>query len=192
MKTKSKFSMILIFLFLGSMSGFSQVNADFDKSIDFTKYKTYSFAGWQKDSDKLLNDLDKTRMLDAFAAEFKSRNITYVKDNADMVVTLYLVIDNKTSTTAYTNYTGGVGMGAAGWGWGMGAGVGMGSSTTSYSEDDYQEGTLVVDAYDGSSKKLIWQGTSQSVVQKKASKRDKTIPKKVGALMKKYPVKPTK
>ncbi len=192
MKTKSKFSMILIFLFLGSISGFSQVNADFDKSIDFTKYKTYSFAGWQKDSDKLLNDLDKTRMLDAFAAEFKSRNITYVKDNADMVVTLYLVIDNKTSTTAYTNYTGGVGMGAAGWGWGMGAGVGMGSSTTSYSEDDYQEGTLVVDAYDGSSKKLIWQGTSQSVVQKKASKRDKTIPKKVSALMKKYPVKPLK
>lgn len=192
MKTSSKLSMILIFLILVSLNGFSQVTADYDKSVDFTKFKTYSFAGWQKDSGKLLNDLDSKRLLDAFVAEFKSRNLTLVKDNADLVVTLYLVIDNKTSTTAYTDYTGGVGM-RAGLGWGMGVGaVGMGSSTTTYSEDDYQEGTLVVDAYDATTKKLQWQGVSQSVVQKNASKRDKTIPKKVKSLMKKYPVAPAK
>lgn len=192
MKTKSKISIILIFLILASMSGFSQVTADYDKSVDFTKFKTYSFAGWQKNSDKLLNDLDKKRLLDAFAAEFKSRGLTLVKDNADLIVTLFLVIDNKTSTTAYTNYTGTVGM-RAGYGWGMGVGgVGMGSSTTTYSENDYQEGTLVADAYDSSTKKLLWQGVSQSVIQKNASKRDKTIPKRVSKLMKKYPVDPAK
>jgi hypothetical protein len=177
---------------LGYSSAFSQVTVDFDKTVDFTKYKTFSFAGWQKDSDKALNDLDKKRLLDAFKEEFVSRGLEIQAENADAVVTLYLVIDNKTSTTVYTDFNGGMGLGM-GRGWGMGlGGAGLGSATTTYSENDYKEGTLVVDVYDVSSKNLIWQGTSQSTIQEKASKRDKTIPKKVGKLMNKYPVKPIK
>lgn len=74
-----------------------------------------------------------------------------------------------------------MGMGAGAWGWGNG------SSTTTYSEYDYQEGTLVADLYDAGSKKLVWQGVSQSTIGK-ASKRDKTIAKKVKKLMGKYPL----
>ena len=58
---------------------------------------------------------------------------------------------DKTSTTAYTNYTGGMGYGR-----GMGWGMGMGSASTSYSEEDYKEGTIVIDFYDEQSKKLIF------------------------------------
>ena len=131
-------------------------------------------------------------MRNAFQEEFAARNMKISSDNADAVVTLYLVVDNKTSTTAYTNYTGGMGYGA-GRGWGMGVGgMGFGSSTTTYSENDYKQGTLVVDVYDASTSKLIWQGISQSTVQEKASKRDKSIPKKVSKLMKKYPIDPVK
>ena len=187
------FTSLVVFLFAYNLS-FAQVNSDYDKSTDFSKYKTYTFAGWQKNSDQLLNDLDKKRVLEAFKAEFASRNMTLVTENGDAAVSLYLVIDNKTSTTAYTNYTGGMGYGAGmGRGWGMGVGgVGIGSSTTTYSNDDYKEGTLVVDLYDATSKNLIWQGTLQSVISDKASKRDKTIPKKVGKLMGKFPVDASK
>ena len=184
-------TLIAISLFVFN-SGLAQVSADYDKSVDFSKYQTYSFAGWQDDSDKLLNDIDKDRMRNAFQEEFAARNMKISNDNADAVVTLYLVVDNKTSTTAYTNYTGGMGYGA-GRGWGMGVGgMGFGSATTTYSENDYKQGTLVVDVYDASSKKLIWQGISQSTVQENASKRDKSIPKKVSKLMKKYPIDPVK
>ena len=169
-------------------TAFSQVNSDYDKSVDFTKYKTFSFLGWQKESGKQLNDLDKQRLRDAFKSEFAQRDMTIVTDNADALVTLYLVVDDKTSTTAYTDYTGGLGM-VRGVGWGMGVGgMGFGSSTTTYSEDDYKEGTFVMDIYDGTTKKLIWQATYQGIVQEKASKRDKTIPKNVAKMMKKYPV----
>ena len=187
------FTSLVVFLFAYNLS-FAQVNSDYDKSTDFSKYKTYTFAGWQKNSDQLLNDLDKKRVLEAFKAEFASRNMTLVTENGDAAVSLYLVIDNKTSTTAYTNYTGGMGYGAGmGRGWGMGVGgVGIGSSTTTYSNDDYKEGTLVVDLYDATSKTLIWQGTLQSVISDKASKRDKTIPKKIGKLMGKFPVDASK
>lgn len=188
MKKLVKIQLAILIAIFFSATSFAQVTSDYDKSIDFTKYKTYAFAGWQKGSDKILNDLDKGRLQDAFKEEFSKRNMTLVTENPDAYVTLYLVIDNKTSTTAYTDYNGGMGMGVRGaaWGWGMG------SSTTTYSEDDYKEGTLVVDVYDGTTKKLAWQGTSQSTVQAKASKREKTIPKKVSKLMAKYPIEAEK
>lgn len=192
MKSLLKVSFVFVLIVMFLSSAFSQVTADFDKSTDFSKYKTFSFAGWQKDSDQLMNDIDKKTLRTAFENEFSARGLNIVTDNADAVVSLYFVIDNKTSTTAYTNYTGGMGYGV-GMGWGMGVGgVGMGTASTTYSEDDYQVGTMVVDVYDVSSKTLIWQGTSQSTIQEKASKRGKTIPKKVAKLMDKYPVKPVK
>lgn len=68
----------------------------------------------------------------------------------------------------------------------------MGTATTTYSENDYVEGTLVVDLYDGSSKGLIWQGILTTIVKTKPEKREKSIPKNINKLMAKYPVAPAK
>ena len=95
-------------LFL-SFSAASQVSYDSDKSADFSKYKTFSFLGWQKDSGKQINDLDKQRLQEAFTKEFNSRGMQYVKENGQMAVALYLVVDAKQSVTSYTDYTGGLG-----------------------------------------------------------------------------------
>ncbi|SFU02173.1 protein of unknown function [Algoriphagus locisalis] len=192
MKNLSKQVMMGAMMMLFSTLGFAQVKSDYDKEADFTAYETYSFQGWQKDSDKQLNEFDKKRILDALKAEFDSRGLSLVESGADAEVALYLVLDQKTSTTAYTDFMGGMGYGPR-WGWGMGVGgMGMASATTTYNEDDYTEGTLVVDMYDESGKKLIWQGVLTSVVQEKPEKREKTIPKKIKKLMKEYPVDPMK
>jgi hypothetical protein len=111
-KLTKMMALIMTLLITGTV--FSQASSDYDKTVDFTKFKTYSFGGWQKDSDKLLNDLDKNRIHEAFEAEFKARGMTYAESNADMVVTLFLVVDQKTITTAYTNYNGGRGYGGYG------------------------------------------------------------------------------
>ncbi|WP_057938903.1 DUF4136 domain-containing protein [Algoriphagus resistens] len=191
MKNLSKQLMLGALLMLFSVVGFAQVKSDYDKEADFTVYKTYSFQGWQKDSDKQLNEFDKKRILDALKAEFDARGMTLVESDADAEVALYLVLDSKSSTTAYTNFVGGMGYGPR-WGWGMGVGgMGMATATTTYNEDDYTEGTLVVDMYDSTGKKLVWQGVMTSVVQEKPEKRDKTIPKKIKKLMKEYPVEPS-
>lgn len=168
----------------------AQITFDFDKDADFSTYKTYSFGGWQEDSGKLINDIDKKRILQSFKSELLKRGMDYQLAEADVVITLFLVVDQKTSTTAYTDYNGGMGMGYGygmgyhrpGWGWGMGY------STTSYSEKDYNVGTFVVDLYDAKSKKLVWQVVNQKTINQNASKRGKTIPKGVAKMMKKYPV----
>lgn len=163
-----------------------KVTIDLDESVDFSQYKSFQFLGWQNESDKVLNEFDKERMRHAFANEFKSRNLEKKDDGADMAVSLYIVVTQETSTTAYTNYHGGTGYryGRRGRGWGNGY------STTSYSENDYLQGTLVIDVFDAKSKELIWQGVATGTVQEKPEKREKSIPKSVKKLMKKFPIKP--
>lgn len=188
MKNKIFLKLTMVVLCLATTNVFAQVKSDFDKNTDFSKYKTYVFDGWQKNSDQKLNDFDKKRILEALKAEFDTRGLTLVDNNADAHIALYIVLDKKTSTTAYTNYMGGLGYGPR-WGWGMG-GMGMGTATTTYSDNDYIEGTLVVDMYDSSDKKLVWQGVLTTDVNEKPEKRDKTVPKKIKKLMKKFPVSP--
>ena len=181
---------LLAFALLSTQVNAQKITTDFDKDADFTKYKSLTFLGWQQGSEKLLNDLDKERMRNAFVTEFKARSMEKGGEDADLAITLYLVLEQKTSTTAYTNYYGGAGSygryGRGGWGWGNGA------SNTTYTESDYIKGTLVMDVYDNSTNQLIWQGVASGTVKENPKKRDKSIPKTVGKLMKKFPIQPVK
>jgi hypothetical protein len=190
MKTDHKLSIALFTFVLLANIAFAQVKSDYDKTVDFTKYKTFTFMGWAENSDKILNDLDKKRLLEAFRDELAARGLTKDDANPDVAITLYVVVEQKTSTTAYTNYNGGMGYGYGRWGWG--GGFGMGSATTTYSEDDYLEGTVVIDFYDNGTKNLVWQGILTKTVTENPKKREKTIPKSVNKLMYQYPVKPVK
>ena len=97
-----------------------KVTSDVDKETDFSQYKTFSFLGWQKDSDKILNDFDKNRMREAFKTEFQKRNLKYQESGGDMTISLFLVVSQERSVTAYTNHYGGGGYGRYrryGYGW---------------------------------------------------------------------------
>ena len=184
-----------LILLSGNLLLAQSVKVDYDRTVDFNNFKTFTFKGWEKNSDQQLNDLDKDRIQKAFGVELTDRGITESSSDHAMAITLYIVTQEKTSTTAYTNYTGGMGYGRAGWGWGggygVGVGMGMGSSTTTYSQSDYEVGTLVINFYDEANKKLIWQGTLQGTVKSNPKKREKSIPKSIAKLMSKYPIKPT-
>jgi hypothetical protein len=110
-------------------------------------------------------------------------------EDADLAITLYLVLEQKTSTTAYTNYYGGRGYGRysrGSWGWVNGY------ANTTYSESDYIKGTLVIDVYDNSTNQLIWQAVASGTVKENPKKRDKGIPKLAAKMLKKIHVKPPK
>ena len=163
-----------------------KVVTDMDTNTDFSKYSTYSFLGWQDDSDRILNDMDRQRLRDAFINEFDRRGLKAVPENGDMEISLFIVVDQKTSVTAYTNYYGG----RYGGYYRYGGGWGMGYANTTYQESDYMEGTLVMDVFDGESKKQVWQGIATKTVSENPQKRDKTIPASISSLMRKFPVQP--
>jgi len=182
---KTHIILVAIFFIATSCSSV-RVTTDLDKATDFSQYKTASFLGWQEDIDKLLNEFDKERVQKALEAEMDKRNINIVDENGDMVVSVFLVVDQKTSTTAYTSHFGGAGYGYGGFrgGWGMG------SSSTTFTESDYLQGTMVVDVFDQQSKGLIWEGVGVGTIHEKPEKREKRVPKTIAAIFKDFPIPP--
>jgi len=183
---------LLSIVFLGACSSLT-VKSDYDKEADFSKYKTFEYYGWAEDSDKILNRFEKERIEKAFGDEFRKRGLEYVENNGDMVVSLFVVAEQKTSTTAHTNHynMGGYGYGGFGYYGGYG-GMGMGTSTTTYSEQDYTVGTLVVDVFDKAEKKLIWQSVGQKTVDENPNNNEKNTVRVAAAIMKPFPIEPIK
>lgn len=181
----------LLFLILFSSCSSIKVVTDYDKSVDFTQYKTFEYYGWADESDKILNRFDRERIEQAFGQEFASRGLKYVKEGGDLIVTLFIVVEQKTQQSASTTYQGGYGYYGRYYGYGPGYGWGPTYSTTTISEYDYKVGTLVVDVFDAKDKKLIWEGIGTGTVDDNPNNRDRNIPKAVKAIMAKYPVQPT-
>ena len=153
--------------------------SDYDKEVDFTQYKTIEYLGWSKGSEALLNDLEKERIETAFAGEFTKRDLEIVEDNADLVVSLFLVLDQKTTRTAYTNHYGG----------GFYRGYyGYGNSTTTIHDYDYTARTLIIDVFDAKTKRLVWQGIGKGTVDENPQTAEKRIPQTVAKIMEKFPI----
>jgi len=180
-------------LLLNACSGIKVV-ADVDPTIDWSKFSTYEYFGWAEESDKILTRFDKERIENAFGSEFSKRGLEYVEEGGDLIVTLFIVVEEKTSKTATTTSMGGGYGGYYGgyYGYGPGYGWGGGHSTTTIQEYDYRVGTLVCDIFDANLKELIWEGIGTKTITEDPAKREKNIPKSVQAIMTKFPVPPKK
>ena len=154
-------------------TGFAQhVQTDFDHQANFARYKTYS---WQE--IKPGASLWDARIKNAVNAQLETKGLAQVADGGDIAI-----VALKTSQTQRTLQTFYDGLGG-GWRWrGFG---GFGESTTT--EQDYKEGTLVIDLYDAKTKQLIWRGSTESVVSDKAEKNEKNLDKGVAKMFKNFP-----
>ncbi len=170
---------------LSSCSGIKVVS-DLDKTVDFTQYRSLEYFGWTEKSDQILNRFDKGRIEEAFGNEFRNRGIEIVEDGqGDMIVSLYIVTEQKTQTTAHTSSMGGYG---GYYGYGPGYGWGGGHSTTTFSEYDYVDGTLIISVYDAEKKELVWEAVGKGTINENPQKREANTAKAAALMMKDYPI----
>jgi hypothetical protein len=148
------------------------VQTDFDHKANFTQYKTYS---WQE--IKPADSLWDARIKDAVDAQLAAKGWTQVQSGGDVaIVAIKTTQTQRTLQTFYDGFGGG-------WRWrGFG---GMGESTTT--EQDYKEGTLVVDLYDAKTKQLVWRGSAEDTVSDKAAKNEKNLDKAAAKMFKDFP-----
>ena len=184
-----RFALIAIVAVFAAACSSTKITSDYDKTVDFTQYKTAEYYGWEENSNKILTRFDQERIEKAFGEEFQKRNIKFVEQGkGDIVVSLYIVTEQKQQTTATTT---GVGGGYGGYyGYGPGYGWGGGMSTTTYNTYDYTVGTLLISVYDAKEKKLVWQTRADGEVEENPEAREKSIPYMAAKMMAKYPVKP--
>ncbi len=156
-------------------SAFAQkVQTDFDHQANFSQYKTYS---WQE--IKPANSLWDARIKNAVAAQLAAKGWTQVPSGGDVaVVAIKTTQTQRTLQTFYDGFGGG-------WGWRRFGGAGFGDATTT--EQDYKEGTLVIDLYDAKTKKLIWRGSAQDTLSDKAAQNEKNLDKGVAKMFKAFP-----
>ena len=191
---KKTFIVILTLFSVVFMSACSNIKvvSDKDDSVDFTQFKTFEYYGWAKDSDKLLNPFDKERIEQAFGKELAARGLTRVEKGSggDLIITLYVVTEQKKRITATTTGMGGgyYGYGYRYRGYGPSYGWAGGSARTVYNEQDYVVGTLIIAMYNAKEKKLIWESSGQATLKESTEGRKEQILEGVAAMMEAYPV----
>lgn len=181
-------ALILVF---GSCKTMKVVN-DFDPKVNFSKFKTYNVLAWDRDNAALINEFDKKRILNAIHAEMQARGYKKVSSSSDISVSVFIILNQKEQTTAYANHYSGYGYygGFGYYGFGLGYNTGMG--TTTYHTEEYTVGTLIIDMFDNSTKKLMWQGIGKGTIKENRKHRDENIPKVIAKILEPYPIKPAK
>jgi hypothetical protein len=171
---------------------------DVDRSVDFSQYKTLEFYGWT-DGDVFGSMFTKKLIENAFKDEFEKRGIKAVKKGeGDMIISLYIVTEKRTETYTQTNasYAGGGGYGGFGYGgyYGYGPGYGWGPSyvytSATTGRKEYNDGTLIISAYDAKNEALIWETVAMKTINKTSQTPDVDIKMAIKKIMKTYPVKP--
>src|SRR6202030_2860200 len=163
MKVKNVvFLLIGMLLFAGKASA-QQVKTDYDRSANFTQYKTYS---WEQVKTK--DALDAGRIKSAVNAVLATKGWTQVDSGGDVsIVAMEITQHQQTLNTFYD------GMGG-GWGWRrFGGGFGEATTTT----ETYKVGTVVVDLFDAKTKTLIWRGSSSDTLSNNSDKNIKNLDK---------------
>ncbi len=167
-----------------------KVTNHWDRDVDFKSFKTFSFYPWDKHNDEIVNEWDKKTILESIKEEMTRRGYKYVEEGGDLVVSVFVIIENKTSYQAYTNHYGyyGGGWGYYSPGWAYGYGWGPGYSSTTIHKVDYKEGTLIIDIFDSKTKNLIWQGIGVGEVKKNSDNRDARLSRAISHIFRRYPI----
>jgi hypothetical protein len=171
---RSLYTSVGVALLFATASLAQQVKTDYDRSADFSQYKTYS---WEKVQTP--DPLWVGRTKDAVNAALAAKGWTQVDSGGQVaVVAVEMTKNQQTLNTFYDGFGGG-------WGWRRFGGGGLGEATTT--TDTYKVGTLVVDLFDANSKKLIWRGSASDTLSDKSEKNIKNLDKSVQKMFDHFP-----
>lgn len=153
------------------------VNYDYEKSTDFTQYKTYNYFD---DMETGLSQLDKKRLIRAIDAKLTTMGLTR-SDNPDFFIDIQ-------SQDVMNRNNSSVGVGAGGGGRGGFGGVSVGIPIGG----NQNAREISIDFVDkANNEKLFWQAISESTYKPNASpeKREEVFTKLVEKIFSGYPPK---
>jgi hypothetical protein len=152
------------------------VTIDYDHSVNFLKFKTYTWHGVHA-TDPSVED----RITIAVDRDMSGRYMSQVAKNGDVTI---IAVEATQDKQEYANFY--ASLNGITWqrGWGNG-----GFLDTAATLQDLPLDTLVVDIYNTKTMKLLWRGVVTEPVAKSQDKNDQTMDKAVNLLLAKYPPK---
>jgi hypothetical protein len=161
---------------LGTITFAQTITYDFDRSAQFTRFKSYS---WIKGTP--VNDaLNDKRIMSAIDSQLAAKGFTRMAEggSADLLVAYHASFDKNLEINGFSSGWGGYRFG--------------GSRTGRATVDEIVVGTIAVDLVDASNKTIVWRGLASGELDPRAKpeKREKNIQKAAAKLFKHYPPKP--
>jgi hypothetical protein len=190
MKRYMQAVLMVIVLVGSSMAAFAgDVRTDYDHTVNFSQYNTYSWGKVQTS-----NPFFVTRIQQAVDKQMQAKGWTLMPTGGSVTVFATDNIHNQQQVqTMYDNIGGGWGggWGWGGWGWGGGwADPGFGTATTTTTNQ--QVSNLVIDVFDGTSKKLLWRGMATENLSSNDNRNTSMVDGDINNMFKNFPPKPGK
>ena len=145
---------LFLFLLMGCSS--SKVMTDFDNTINFSDFKTYSFY---EDVGQGLNELDVNRVTSVLKLEMKQRTFQEV-ENPDF----FINITSKISENPNKNL---IGIGLGNGGFGLSGGIPIGGKKLNEE--------FVIEFVNAKTDKVIWEGILNSTIREKRTPEQKEL-----------------
>lgn len=174
-----KFMKLPALVFLGVAAFAQQVQFDYDRSANFSAYKTYQWIDYQRVAvgDQLL-DQDIKRAVDE---QLAGKGLRRVESGDDLLVGYQASISQEKQIDGFGSGFGGWG----GWGGPWGGGLSDIHATTS----TIDIGKLGVGLFDPAKKQLVWRGSASKAldIKKDPNKNYSNLEKAMAKLFKNYP-----
>lgn len=178
---------LVVMLLLSVTASAEKIRVHYDKSLDFTRFKTYGWAPHGAVAHPMLA-LD---MVGAIEQELNSRGMKKVAENPDLLIEIYGAVDSEVSMTSNNpiyNATGGI--------------PPFDPSMTSPGDSLYWDGyygnstvvvypgQLVIDLIDTKTKKLAWRAfAAEAISPNNPDKLESEANSTIAKMFKQYPIK---
>ena len=152
----------LVVVMLASAAGCATVavSTDFDRTIDFARYRTFAFAGGHLIINGVNDDgntLVKDRVRSSVVGALRAKGLTETADHPDLAVGYWAGAHSRTELEGMPLYAAEMGPYWYGGWWGPG-----------YNEwwtRTFEQGTIVIDLVDQATHRLVWRAYARTEVQ---------------------------
>ena len=179
-------------LALSACASLPQVRASYDRSADFTQYKTFAFLSPLATDRDGYQSLVSQALKAATQREMEVRGLRVDNNAPQLLINFNAALVDKTRvSTSPVMVSGGLGFYGGGF---YGYRRGVYTLWPQYVEQtvvyNYKEGTLNIDVIDAARKQLVWEGvvTDSSVTQQELADLPTSLSNAVKAAFAKYPV----
>lgn len=164
----------LPFLFIAAAVACStlRTTADYDRSTDFSRYKTWA---WH-DAGSIKDPIWSKRIQGALESELSTKGLTRNEANPDLWVAVQARLAQQTQITAY----------GGGYGYRWRGGV------TTAKVEQVPVGSLIVDLADARQKELVWRGVATDTLnpEKSPEAKEKALREALAKMFENYPPRP--
>lgn len=165
---------LMLALLVGILSLAQDVTSNSMPGVDFSKYHTYKWVSIEGAVKP--NQIVDAQIRQSIDSQLATKGLTKTDgEKADLLIGYQVSIDEEKQWNAY----------------GMGGGLRWGGGMATTQQSTISTGTLVLDMYDPSTKRLVWTGRVSKTLDPSANegKKQKNLDKAMEKLLKNYPPK---